>query len=97
MGCVERADALSGRQNWDCEDLILTHRKGTCSVKKLRRRERSAKRGARRVRVGSPDWTLTGMAGLAAVDELIGRLGIVASLDPPVVAIAAARGLSARE
>jgi len=46
-------------------------------VKKLRRRERSAKRGARRVGVGAPDWTLTGMAGLAAVDELIGRLGIV--------------------
>jgi len=46
-------------------------------VRKLRRRERSAKRGARRVGVGAPDWTLTGMAGLAAVDELIGRLGIV--------------------
>jgi len=46
-------------------------------VKKLRRRERSAKRGARRVGVGAPDWTLTGLAGLAAVDELIGRLGIV--------------------
>ena len=46
-------------------------------MRKLRRRERSAKRGARRVGVGAPDWTLTGMAGLAAVDELIGRLGIV--------------------
>ncbi len=46
-------------------------------MKKLRRRERSAKRGARPVGVGAPDWTLTGMAGLAAVDELIGRLGIV--------------------
>jgi len=46
-------------------------------VKKLRRRERSAKRGARRVGVGAPDWTLTGLAGLTAVDELIGRLGIV--------------------
>ncbi len=46
-------------------------------MRKLRRRERSAKRGARPVGVGAPDWTLTGMAGLAAVDELIGRLGIV--------------------
>jgi len=50
-------------------------------VKKQRRRERSAKRGARRVGVGAPDWTLTGLAGLAAVDELIGRLGIVEVLN----------------
>jgi len=30
-----------------------------------------------RVRIGQPDRTLTGLAGLAAVDELIARLGIV--------------------
>jgi len=50
-------------------------------VKKLRRRERSAKRCARRVGIGEPDRTLTGLAGLAAVDELIGRLGIVEVLN----------------
>jgi len=46
-------------------------------VSKLRRNQRSAKRCARRVRIGQPDRTLTGLAGLAAVDELIARLGIV--------------------
>ncbi len=46
-------------------------------MSKLRRNQRSAKRCARRVRIGQPDRTLTGLAGLAAVDELIARLGIV--------------------
>ena len=50
-------------------------------MSKLRRNQRSAKRCARRVRIGQPDRTLTGLAGLAVVDELIGRLGIVEVLN----------------
>jgi len=33
------------------------------------------------VRIGRPDASLTGLAGLVCVDELVGRLGIVAELD----------------
>jgi hypothetical protein len=36
---------------------------------------------ARRVRIGVPDGSLTALAGLAAVDELTGRLGMVTELD----------------
>ena len=50
-------------------------------MSKLRRNQRAAKRCARRVRIGRPDRTLTGLAGLAAVDELITRLGMVEVLD----------------
>ena len=64
-------------------------------MKKLRRHERSAKRCARRVGIGTPDRTLTGLAGLAAVDELIGRLGIVEVLNRDIGLIKARdRGLS---
>jgi hypothetical protein len=35
----------------------------------------------RRVRVGAPDPTLTGVSGMAAVTELVDRLGMVRSLD----------------
>ena len=64
-------------------------------MKNLRRRERSAKRCARRVGIGTPDLTLTGLAGLAAVDELIGRLGIVEVLNRGVGPIKARdRGLT---
>jgi len=69
--------------------------KGTCSVKNLRRHERSAKPCARRVGIGIPDPTLTGLAGLAAVDELIGRLGIVEVLNRGISPIKARdRGLT---
>jgi hypothetical protein len=44
-------------------------------------KKRSAKRSARRVRIGVPDGSLTALAGLAAVDELTGRLGMVTELD----------------
>ena len=82
-------------ENWGCEDLILTYQKGTCSVKNLRRYERSAKRCARRVGIGTADKTLTGLAGLAAVDELISRLGIVEVLNRGIGPIKArSRGLT---
>jgi len=62
--------------------------KGTCRVATIRGGKRSAKRAKRRagrsrpvVRVGRPDASLTGLAGLVCVDELAGRLGIVAELD----------------
>lgn len=54
--------------------------RGTCSSK-LRGKKRSAKRSARRVRIGVPDGSLTALAGLAAVDEVTARLGIVGALD----------------
>ncbi len=63
------------------DDLIRTYPKGTCSVSKLRRNRRAAKRCPRRVGVGEPDRTLTGLAGLTAVEELIGRLGLVEVLN----------------
>lgn len=70
--------------------------KGTCSVSKLRDKKRSAKRSARRVRIGVPDGSLTGLAGLAAVDELTAGLGLVSALDAGIGAIKTrARGLSA--
>src|SRR5664280_440478 len=52
---VKAADALSGKENWVCDDPIRTYVKGTCSVSKLRGKKRSAKRPARRVRIGAPD------------------------------------------
>jgi len=68
-----------------CEDLIQTYVRGTvrgtCSVSKLRGNKRSAKRSARRVRIGVPDGSLTALAGLAAVDEVTAGLGIVGALD----------------
>src|SRR5664280_957512 len=78
---VKAADALSGKENWVCDDPIRTYVKGTCSVSKLRGKKRSAKRPARRVRIGAPDGSLTALAGLAAVDEVTARLGIVGALD----------------
>ena len=93
---LERADARSIQENRGYEDLIRTYLKGTCSVTKLRRQARSAKRCARRVGIGEPDKTLTGLAGLAAVDELINRLGIVEVLNDGIGSIKQRnRGLSA--
>lgn len=64
-------------------------------MSKLRRNQRGAKRGARHVRIGQPDRTLTGLAGLAAVAELIGRLGLVEVLNRGIGPIKARdRGLT---
>ena len=50
-------------------------------MKTIRPRKRKSKQAKRRVRIGTPDSTLTGLAGLVAVDELTARLGLVAALD----------------
>ena len=47
-------------------------------------RIRGSKRKRRQVRVGAPDAALTANAGLAAVTELCGRLGVVEELDAAV-------------
>jgi hypothetical protein len=64
-------------------------------VSRLRRHKRTAKQTRRRVRIGTPDASLTGLAGLAAIDELTERLGMVAELDAGIGPIRQrARGLS---
>jgi hypothetical protein len=55
--------------------------KGTCWVSSVRRKNRESKHTGWRVRIGASDRTLTGVAGLAAVDELVLRLGMVAAFD----------------
>jgi hypothetical protein len=53
---------------------------------------------AGRVRVGTPDASLTPVSGVVAVAELVGRLGVIAALDDAVGAIKQRdRGLSAGE
>jgi DDE family transposase len=47
-------------------------------------RIRGGKRKRQQVRVGAPDRSLTANAGLAAVTELCGRLGVVGALDAAV-------------
>lgn len=47
----------------------------------VRQRKRKSKQAKRRVRIGAPDPSLTGLAGLVAVDELTGRLAMVTELD----------------
>src|SRR5437762_8468366 len=53
---------------------------GTYLVRKIR----GSRRKRRQVRVGAPDAALTANAGLAAVTELCGRLGVVKELDAAV-------------
>ncbi|KJE19290.1 transposase family protein [Frankia torreyi] len=66
-------------------------------MNRLRRPAESRKR-APRVRVGPSDRSLTGMAGLAAVAELVDRLGVVEALDERVGPVKRrARGLSGGE
>lgn len=61
----------------------------------IRRKKRRAKHGKRRVRIGAPDPTVTGMAGLVAVDEMTARLALVAELDAGIGPIKQrARGLT---
>ncbi len=81
---MKAADALSDRQNRGCEDLIRSILKGTCWVSRVRRRERTAKQTRRRVRIGAPDASLTGLAGLVAVEEVTERLGMVTELDAAI-------------
>jgi len=84
-----KADALCCSENRLVEELMIFHGKGTCQVKTIRGRQRGDKRRALRrarvsgpvVRIGKPDASLTGLAGLVTVDELAVRLGIVAELD----------------
>ena len=47
----------------------------------VRRHKRTAKQSRRRIRIGAPDASLTALAGLTAVDEVIGRLDMVAGLN----------------
>jgi hypothetical protein len=69
--------------------------RNTCSVRKLRGKKRSAERSARRVRIGVPDGSPTALAGLAALDEVTARLGIVGALDRGIGPIKQrARGLT---
>ncbi len=85
------ADALSCNENRVVEDTITVHGKGTCRVATIRGGKRSAKSGKRAkrraarsgpvVRIGRPDASLTGLAGLVAVDEVVAKLGLVAELD----------------
>jgi hypothetical protein len=59
-------------------------------------RLRSRKHGRKRVRVGKPDVSLTGSAGVAALAELVVRLGVVDVLDGHLGAIKQRdRGVSA--
>lgn len=64
-------------------------------MSRLRRYKRRAKQTRRRVRIGAPDASLTGLAGLLAVDELTERLGMVGELDAGIGPIKQrARGLT---
>ncbi len=62
----------------------MPHGKGTCWVSRKRRTRRKAKHARPVVRIGRPDGSLTGLAGLALVDELVGALGVVSALDRAV-------------
>ena len=68
-------------------------------MSRIRRKRRKAKRGGRRgvrVRIGAVDPTLTGVAGLACVDELLDRLGVIEALDAEIGAFKTRnRGVSA--
>ena len=66
-------------------------------MSRLRRGKRKAKRRDRGrrpvVRIGTPDPSLTGLVGLAVIEELVGALGVVGELDRAVGPIKArARG-----
>lgn len=45
---------------------------------------RCGRRGRRKVRVGAPDPSLTSVSGMAAVSELVDRLGVIEALDAAV-------------
>jgi hypothetical protein len=68
---------------WDdvgCESTLSSRKGGTHLVSRIR-----DGRGVRRqVRVGAPDPSLTSVSGMAAVTELVDRLGMIALLDAAV-------------
>src|SRR5215468_2706354 len=59
---------------------MIISAKGTYLVSSIR----AGRRKGRQVRVGAPDRALTANAGLAAVTELCGRLGVAEELDAAV-------------
>ena len=59
---------------------IISARKGTYLVARIRGR----KRKRRQARIGAPDPALTPDAGLAAVSELCGRLGVIEAIGAAV-------------
>lgn len=64
-------------------------------MSRVRRRKRMSKQSKRRVRIGAADSSVTGLAGLVAVDELTARLGMVRELDDGIGPIKGrARGLT---
>ena len=50
----------------------------------MKRIPREAGRSRQQPRIGAPDPALTPNAGLAAITELCGRLGVIAALDAAV-------------
>jgi hypothetical protein len=74
---VEMADALSGKGESGCRDLIPVLTEGHLLGEQSTAWKRSAKPGGRRVRIRRPDGSLTGLAGLAAIEEFTPRLGIL--------------------
>jgi hypothetical protein len=59
---------------------------------------RGGRRGRRKVCVGAPDRSLTAVSGMAAISELVDRLGVIESLDAAVGLIKQRdRGFSAGE
>jgi hypothetical protein len=67
-------------------------------VSSVRRQKRTAKQTRRRVRIGASDASLTGLAGLVAVEELTERLALVAELDAGIGPIKQrARGLTSND
>jgi hypothetical protein len=76
--------AIGAVLSWDdrgCEAEESSQWGGTYLVARLRGRRR---RRVQRVRVGAPDVSLTPVAGIAAVTELVERLGVVAAVDAAV-------------
>jgi hypothetical protein len=63
-----------------CDDMIGAGGRGTYLVGRLR----GGRRLAKRVRVGAPDLSLTPVAGMAAITELVERLDVIAALDAGV-------------
>src|SRR5260370_42406784 len=68
--CVAWDDAL-------CEVTIISSGEDTYLVTRIRGRRRAR----RQARVGAPDAARTANAGMAAVSELCGRLGVIGAID----------------